>query len=120
MGDPPDDNEDDQDQDQDQDPDQNQNQNLHAQRTTLEILPPFGTATATLSPLQSDNWADSLPSTDHVRFFKSTDWASTRMGPLAGWSTALRLYTFMVLADSRAACVYWRVFSQSYPTRDKV
>jgi hypothetical protein len=61
------------------------------------------------NPLLADNWADYIPTTDHVRFFRGTDWARTRMGPLKTWSMALRLQVFMVLADSRPACLYWYV-----------
>lgn len=53
------------------------------------------------------DWTDAIPDNDHVRFFKTTDWAATPIGPLDGWGSALRLYTFQVLSDSRPACVYW-------------
>jgi len=54
-----------------------------------------------------EDWTDTLPDDDHVRFFKTTDWAATPLGPLDGWSTALRLYIFQLLSDSRPACIYW-------------
>jgi hypothetical protein len=50
---------------------------------------------------------DALPETDHVSFFKSVDWAQTELGPLQQWSTALRMYTHMVMSDTRAATLYW-------------
>lgn len=61
------------------------------------------------NPLLADNWADYIPTTDHVRFFRGTDWGRTCMGPLKTWSMPLRLQVFMVLADSRPACLYWYV-----------
>lgn len=70
----------------------------------------------TENPLQADNWADYIPTTDHVRFFRETDWEKTPMGRLQEWETALRLQVFMVLADSRPACLYWFVLSGFYPT----
>ncbi|KAF2819036.1 hypothetical protein CC86DRAFT_307940 [Ophiobolus disseminans] len=53
------------------------------------------------------DWTDVLPQTDHVVFFKSVDWAQTALGPLQYWGTALRMYTHMVMSDSRAATLYW-------------
>ncbi|KAG4439753.1 hypothetical protein IFR05_004775 [Cadophora sp. M221] len=67
----------------------------------------LGSGKPPLSPFEGDNWTSLLPDSDHVRFFKETDWAATYLGPLAQWSSALKQSTFMVLADSRAACVYW-------------
>jgi hypothetical protein len=53
------------------------------------------------------DWTDDLPNTDHVRFFRETNWGETDLGPLVNWDPVLRLYTRMVLADSRAACLWW-------------
>ncbi|KAF1913763.1 hypothetical protein BDU57DRAFT_558724 [Ampelomyces quisqualis] len=53
------------------------------------------------------DWTAALPQTDHVRFFKSVDWAKTALGPTRQWGTALRMYTAMVMSDSRAATLYW-------------
>ena len=63
-----------------------------------------------VTPLDSDNWTDSLPATDHVRLFKSTNWAASALGPLKDWNIALRIHTHTMLADSRSACLYWCVF----------
>jgi hypothetical protein len=63
------------------------------------------------NPLHVDNWADYIPTTDHVKFFRSREWGKTCMGELKTWGVALRLQVFMVLADSRAACLYWYVLS---------
>ena len=64
----------------------------------------------TYSPLESDDWTRSLPETDHVRFFRSTNWAATALGPIKDWGIALRLHTHTLFADSRSACIYWYVF----------
>jgi signal transduction histidine kinase len=61
-------------------------------------------------PLRKDDahdWTADLPQTEHIRFFRNTDWSSTPLGPLKGWSPTLRLFTGFVLADSRAACLWW-------------
>ena len=60
------------------------------------------TATATLY-----DWTESLPQTDHVRFFRNVDWSRTALGPTVQWGTALRMYTHMIMSDSRAATLYW-------------
>ncbi len=53
------------------------------------------------------HWTDALPSTDHVNLFRSTDWATSILGPPIQWSPELRFATNMIFADSRGACVYW-------------
>ncbi|KAH7383920.1 putative histidine kinase-like protein M3YPp [Pyrenochaeta sp. MPI-SDFR-AT-0127] len=53
------------------------------------------------------DWTEGLPQTDHVRFFRNVDWSRTELGPLSHWGTALRMYTHMVMSDSRAATLYW-------------
>lgn len=55
------------------------------------------------------DWTEDLPQTDHVRFFRETDWSKSEVGPLKDWSPTLRLFTRMLFADSRAACIYWCV-----------
>ncbi|KUJ07023.1 uncharacterized protein LY89DRAFT_692095 [Mollisia scopiformis] len=57
--------------------------------------------------IHRDDWASDLPDTEHIRFFKETDWAATRLGALSTWGIALRLHTMTVMADSQAGCVYW-------------
>ncbi|TVY25426.1 Sensor protein [Lachnellula hyalina] len=59
------------------------------------------------SPLFRTGWEILLPSTDHVRFFASADWAASPLGPLSTWSAALRLQTLAVMSDSQAGCLYW-------------
>jgi hypothetical protein len=75
----------------------------------VPIAPPL-----TANPLQVDNWVDYIPTTDHVEFFKSREWGKTPVGELRTWGFALRLHVFMVLADSRAACLYWLVHPFSF------
>lgn len=53
------------------------------------------------------DWTLDLPDTPHVRFFRNTDWAKSPLGPLSTWNATLRLFTRMVFADSRAACIWW-------------
>lgn len=60
-----------------------------------------------MPPLEDHDWASRLPQTDHVRFFRETDWAGSRLGPLKDWSPTLKLFTRMLFADSRAACLWW-------------
>lgn len=52
-------------------------------------------------------WVDDLPISEHVQFFKSTDWSSTALGPLDTWSGCLRQMTRLLMSDSRAACIFW-------------
>lgn len=53
------------------------------------------------------DWTADLPQTEHVRFFRGTNWAGSHLGPTSGWSPTLRQFTTFVLADSRAACLWW-------------
>ncbi|TVY93506.1 Two-component system protein A [Lachnellula willkommii] len=59
------------------------------------------------SPLFHTGWETLLPSTNHVRFFASVDWAASPLGSLSTWNAALRLQTFAVMSDSQAGCLYW-------------
>lgn len=56
---------------------------------------------------QEHDWTADLPQTEHVQFFRNTHWASSHLGPTSTWSPTLRLFTTFVLADSRAACLWW-------------
>ncbi|ORY01584.1 putative histidine kinase-like protein M3YPp [Clohesyomyces aquaticus] len=58
-------------------------------------------------PSEVEDWTADLVQTPHVHFFRSTDWASSRLGPLETWSPTLRLFVRMIFADSRAACLWW-------------
>ncbi|KAL2070388.1 hypothetical protein VTL71DRAFT_13414 [Oculimacula yallundae] len=60
-----------------------------------------------LSTFEGEEWPALLPESEHVRFFKEINWGATHLGPLSQWSAPLKQSVFMVLADSRAACVYW-------------
>jgi hypothetical protein len=70
---------------------------------------PMAQLTPTLTPSDCDydDWTAALPQTAHVRFFRNTNWARTSLGPLSDWSPTLRLFTGFVLADARAACLWW-------------
>ncbi|KAI5361157.1 Putative PAS domain, signal transduction response regulator, receiver domain, CheY-like superfamily [Septoria linicola] len=48
-----------------------------------------------------------LEISDHVRFIRQHDWANTALGPMSQWPTALRRFANMMLADNRAACLWW-------------
>ena len=52
-------------------------------------------------------WVDQLPTSEHVQFFKSTDWSATALGPLETWDVCLRQTTRFLMSDSRAACMFW-------------
>lgn len=62
------------------------------------------TATSQLDDL---DWTSTLPQNSHTDFFRATDWAATPLGPLHTWEHALRLYTHMLLADSRSGVIWW-------------
>jgi hypothetical protein len=81
----------------------------------IATLPSPRAPPLTGNPLQVDNWADYIPTTDHVKFFRSREWGKTCMGELKTWGIALRLQVFMVLADSRAACLYWYILLLTRP-----
>lgn len=85
------------------------------QRTQQHTPPPEcgGVATLIMPDGQGDtehDWTEDLPKTEHVRFFRETDWSQSSLGPLKTWSPTLRLFTGFVLADSRAACLWWYVY----------
>jgi len=56
---------------------------------------------------RSSDWTDDLPQNDHVCFFKAVDWSRTQLGPTSQWRPELRMYTHMLMSDSRAATLYW-------------
>lgn len=43
----------------------------------------------------------------HIQFFMEFDWASTGLGPIESWSTALRRMANILLSDPRPAAMYW-------------
>jgi hypothetical protein len=55
----------------------------------------------------STDWTAKLPTTAHVEFFRSTNWAATPLGTLQTWSASLRRAVYMLLADCRPACIFW-------------
>lgn len=52
------------------------------------------------------SWVSTLPHTEHVDLFRKTDYGPT-LGPASAWGPALRCYTSMVFADTRASVIYW-------------
>ncbi|KAL5386424.1 hypothetical protein DPSP01_004149 [Paraphaeosphaeria sporulosa] len=53
------------------------------------------------------DWTHKLAQTDHVRFFRETDWNRNGLGPPKDWDPTLQLFANFVHADSRAACLWW-------------
>lgn len=53
----------------------NEGPNLPRPVYDLGPIPPL--ISKPLSPIECDQWAESLPPSDHVQFFRSTDWAAT-------------------------------------------
>lgn len=52
-------------------------------------------------------WIDTLPKSEHVRFFLSTDWSATSLGPIESWSGLLAQMTRILMSDSRSAGIFW-------------
>ncbi|KAL5380926.1 hypothetical protein DPSP01_007462 [Paraphaeosphaeria sporulosa] len=44
---------------------------------------------------------------DHVLYFRSVDWSSTPLGPMASWSPQLRCVVNMILNDHHHAVLFW-------------
>jgi signal transduction histidine kinase len=89
------------------------------EESLLCYAPPNMPTTTERGHGDAHDWTADLPDTDHVRFFRNTNWARTDLGPLDSWSPTLRLFTGFVLADSRAACLWWgpnltAVYNESY------
>lgn len=59
------------------------------------------------SLIDSLHWTDALPPSQHVSFFRATDWTATALGPFDSWEHALRLYVHMLFFDSRAGIIWW-------------
>ena len=80
-----------------------------------QVCPPDGKEDTTIIPTSKQgedtrigyDWTEQLPKTDHVRFVRNIDWARSGLGPMKDWDATLRLFTGFVLADSRAACLWW-------------
>jgi PAS domain-containing protein len=45
--------------------------------------------------------------TDHVKFFRSVDWAATSLGPLHTWNPRLRCLVNMMLNDKYPTVLFW-------------
>lgn len=48
---------------------------------------------------------DDLP--DHIKFAKSVDWTSTRLGPIEDWPSNLRAMANLIMASPHPASLYW-------------
>lgn len=86
--------------------------NTSQDKSAIADRPPPGeliprSLTPPLSPFESDQWTDILPSTEHLSVFRNANWAATPLGPLSRWNTILRVYTCHVFADSQASTLYW-------------
>ncbi len=58
--------------------------------------------------LDRDDWATLLlPDTNHIKLFRETDWQATSLGALRSWPKNLRSATQIILADCRAAALFW-------------
>lgn len=79
-----------------------------AENASLATICPDLQTTTAISP-DGNAWYSKLPQTDHINFFKTTDWSKTLLGPLSTWNFALRIHIFTLFADSRPACLYWSV-----------
>jgi hypothetical protein len=93
------------------------------QRNQQHTPPPESGDVSTLLIMGSHHasehdWTEDLPKTDHVRFFRETDWCKSKLGPLNTWPPTLRLFTGFVLADSRAACLWWYVYGTLSTSED--
>ncbi|KAJ3485508.1 hypothetical protein NLG97_g6801 [Lecanicillium saksenae] len=49
--------------------------------------------------------SDSLP--EHIKLAKTTDWASTPLGPIEEWSHELRMLSNLVMGSPHPATLYW-------------
>ncbi|KAI0397417.1 histidine kinase [Xylariaceae sp. FL0594] len=61
-------------------------------------------------PRPSFDWTripltEDLP--DHIRFARTTDWASTPLGPIEEWSPELRTTANLVMGSPHPAALYW-------------
>ena len=43
----------------------------------------------------------------HIQFARSVDWASTKLGPIEGWSSELRSMCNLIMASPHPAAMYW-------------
>lgn len=56
---------------------------------------------------EQHDWTEDLAHTDHIQLFRGTDWTRNGLGAPKDWDPNLRLFANFVLADSRAACLWW-------------
>jgi hypothetical protein len=84
----------------------------HTQMDILPVPPMPPLQTPPSSTVQHDSYdytLDPPPTTmsDHVRYFRSVDWAQTSLGPMCSWSPQLRCVINMMLKDSHPAILFW-------------
>ncbi|KAF2494820.1 putative histidine kinase HHK15p [Lophium mytilinum] len=94
---------------------------MKAQSEADRVPPPTPPAESDDQPFMGPrnavrDWTLDLPHTDHVQFFKTANWAQSRLGPLEGWHPTLRMACRMVFADSRPATLYWYHFNTAVGT----
>ncbi|KAF2401893.1 hypothetical protein EJ06DRAFT_555515 [Trichodelitschia bisporula] len=77
--------------------------------STLDVLTSIDTFSTT-AEIGFFDWTR-LPLTDnmprHIRFARSVDWASTKLGPIEFWSSDLRQMCNLVMASPHPAAMYW-------------
>lgn len=77
------------------------------QQTGLAVTSQNSSAPAGARGDEEHDWTHNLPQTEHLRFFRETDWNRNGLGLLKDWDPTLQLFTNFVHADSRAACLWW-------------
>lgn len=50
---------------------------------------------------------DRAPLSEHLQWFRSYDWASTPLGPMATWDTELRRMVNFCMSDQKATALWW-------------
>lgn len=86
---------------------------LHTSRSRSCLYDVSRSAKPTDPFSEQDDWTKQLPSTEHIKFVMSIDWARTPLGPIRAWPPVLQAMTHKMLADPRPACLYWYDFDHS-------
>jgi hypothetical protein len=73
--------------------------------STMKTLTPNGLPTLSAFDLTSSNAQMAI--SDHIKFFRQYDWASTELGPMSSWSLELRCMVNMLMSDPRSSAMYW-------------
>lgn len=56
---------------------------------------------------EAPRWTDTLPKTNHVQYFKETNWSQTPLGSLGSWPISLRQMVGVLMSDSRVTSLMW-------------